>query len=69
MQGTEDEIAHALLDLLKDSVREHMIADVPVGVLLSGGVDSTAMLSSCRRADATGRQDIHGRLLRAGHYR
>lgn len=45
MQGSEDEIAHRLVALLKDSVREHMIADVPVGVLLSGGVDSTAMLS------------------------
>jgi asparagine synthase (glutamine-hydrolysing) len=44
MRGTEDEIARDLVDLLDDAVREHMIADVPVGVLLSGGVDSTAML-------------------------
>lgn len=34
-----------LLHILEDSVRRHMIADVPVGVLLSGGVDSTAVLS------------------------
>ncbi len=34
-----------LLDLLDETVRMHMIADVPVGVLLSGGVDSTAVLS------------------------
>jgi len=34
-----------LLDLLDESVQLHMIADVPVGFLLSGGVDSTAMLS------------------------
>jgi asparagine synthase (glutamine-hydrolysing) len=33
-----------LLELLEESVRLHMIADVPVGFLLSGGVDSTAML-------------------------
>ena len=33
-----------LLGLLEESVRLHMISDVPVGFLLSGGVDSTAML-------------------------
>jgi asparagine synthase (glutamine-hydrolysing) len=32
-------------DLLDQSVQLHMISDVPVGFLLSGGVDSTAMLS------------------------
>jgi asparagine synthase (glutamine-hydrolysing) len=32
-------------ELLAESVRLHMISDVPVGFLLSGGVDSTAMLS------------------------
>jgi asparagine synthase (glutamine-hydrolysing) len=34
-----------LLSLLAEAVELHMIADVPVGVLLSGGVDSTAVLS------------------------
>lgn len=34
-----------LLDLLKETVRLHMISDVPVGFLLSGGVDSTSLLS------------------------
>jgi asparagine synthase (glutamine-hydrolysing) len=31
--------------LLQESVGQHMIADVPVGVLLSGGMDSSALLS------------------------
>jgi asparagine synthase (glutamine-hydrolysing) len=34
-----------LADLIKETVRDHMISDVPVGVLLSGGVDSTGLLS------------------------
>jgi asparagine synthase (glutamine-hydrolysing) len=34
-----------LLSLLKEAVELHMIADVPVGVLLSGGLDSTGVLS------------------------
>jgi asparagine synthase (glutamine-hydrolysing) len=34
-----------LLRLLGETVDLHMIADVPVGVLLSGGVDSTGVLS------------------------
>jgi asparagine synthase (glutamine-hydrolysing) len=38
-----------LLEILEESVRLHMISDVPVGFLLSGGVDSTAMLSLAAR--------------------
>jgi asparagine synthase (glutamine-hydrolysing) len=41
---TMQEAEESLLTLLEESVQLHMIADVPVGVLLSGGVDSTAML-------------------------
>ncbi len=33
-----------LIEILEESVQLHMISDVPVGFLLSGGVDSTAML-------------------------
>lgn len=41
-----------LLELLKETVRLHMISDVPVGFLLSGGVDSTSLLSlSLRETD------------------
>jgi asparagine synthase (glutamine-hydrolysing) len=45
----DDKSAEALeqevVSLLDESVQLHMISDVPVGFLLSGGVDSTAMLS------------------------
>jgi asparagine synthase (glutamine-hydrolysing) len=39
-----------LSSLLEESVKLHMISDVPVGVLLSGGLDSTAMLSIATEA-------------------
>src|SRR5215217_1042988 len=38
--GGIDELAAELRDVLRDSIRAHLVADVPVGVLLSGGVDS-----------------------------
>ncbi len=42
---TMHEAEEGLIEIIKQSVRDHMISDVPVGVLLSGGVDSTALLS------------------------
>ena len=46
-QGTrperDDELAEELRDILSESVRAHLLADVPVGILLSGGVDSSAL--------------------------
>lgn len=41
--GFEDAV-HELRSLLRRTVKDHMISDVPVGVLLSGGVDSTGVL-------------------------
>jgi len=42
---SQKEAEKQLVDLLAEAVEQHMIADVPVGVLLSGGVDSTTVLS------------------------
>jgi len=39
----------ALSELIDEAVRERMVADVEVGALLSGGVDSTAIVGLMRR--------------------
>src|SRR2546430_8103838 len=41
----ETEAAHELLELYKGAVRRHLLSDVPVGVLLSGGLDSGLLLA------------------------
>jgi asparagine synthase (glutamine-hydrolysing) len=42
-EDDEAELVEELRARLRDSVRAHLVADVPVGVLLSGGVDSATL--------------------------
>ncbi|MEI6843345.1 MAG: asparagine synthase (glutamine-hydrolyzing) [bacterium] len=49
---TEEKVAEVVYETIKDSVSHHMIADVPVGSFLSGGVDSSII--------ATLMQEIRG---------
>lgn len=54
-QSSEEELLYELDALLDESVRRRMVADVPVGLFLSGGLDSTTVGHYMRRHS----DDVH----------
>jgi asparagine synthase (glutamine-hydrolysing) len=53
-----DHPVQSYADLFEDSVRLHMRSDVPVGVCLSGGLDSTSIICSAARLWNGSRQPL-----------
>jgi asparagine synthase (glutamine-hydrolysing) len=45
LEGSDEELVDVLERQLRTTVREQMVADVPLGALLSGGIDSTAVVA------------------------
>ena len=50
--GSIDEASEALTGVLADAVQSHMISDVPIGALLSGGIDSSLVVGLMARASS-----------------
>ena len=51
-EWTPQEAAEAFLEVMDRCVERQMVSDVPLGIFLSGGLDSSSILSSATRAAA-----------------
>src|SRR3546814_3146352 len=52
IRASESEAAEHLVHLMRAAVTDRMVADVPLGAFLSGGVDSSAVVALMAEASA-----------------
>ena len=55
---TASDMRDQLREALLDTVQHHLIADVPVGLFLSSGIDSTTLAALARESGAEGLQTV-----------
>ena len=49
--NNETKAIQSLRDILQDSVEKHLVSDVPVGLFLSGGIDSSSIVSLANKVN------------------
>lgn len=52
-QAVGDELAEETFEKVREAVASHLVADVPLGAFLSGGVDSSAVVAAMAKSDVS----------------